>query len=142
MMYNDLRKGRCSEIGRAYHVTAVTRGREPVFGNFWAGRIVVGELRRLQEEGWAETLCFVVMPDHVHWLMVVREGRLSAIVKRLKARVAQALGRPVWQPAFFDHAVRAEEDVRGLARYIVANPLRAGLVEHVEDYPLWDAAWL
>jgi REP element-mobilizing transposase RayT len=75
MTYNDLRKGRCSEIGRAYHVTAVTRGRERVFGDFWAGRIVARELRRLQEEGRAETLCFMVMPDHVHWLMVVREGR-------------------------------------------------------------------
>jgi hypothetical protein len=29
-----------------------------------------------------------------------------------------------------------------LARYIVANPLRAGLVEHLGDYPHWDAVWL
>jgi len=29
-----------------------------------------------------------------------------------------------------------------VARYIVANPLRAGLVESVRDYPHWDAIWL
>jgi len=29
-----------------------------------------------------------------------------------------------------------------MARYIVANPLRAGLVERIGDYPLWDATWL
>jgi len=29
-----------------------------------------------------------------------------------------------------------------IARYIVANPLRAGLVSRVGDYPLWDACWL
>ncbi len=29
-----------------------------------------------------------------------------------------------------------------VARYIIANPLRAGLVGRVGDYPLWDAVWL
>jgi hypothetical protein len=38
--------------------------------------------------------------------------------------------------------VRAEEDLRDAARYIVANPVRAGLCTHVKDYPLWDAVWL
>jgi putative transposase len=44
--------------------------------------------------------------------------------------------------AFYDHAVRKDEDVQGIARYIVANPLRAGLVKHIGYYPLWDAIWL
>jgi hypothetical protein len=29
-----------------------------------------------------------------------------------------------------------------MARYVVANPLRAGLVKRLGDYPLWDAIWL
>jgi hypothetical protein len=29
-----------------------------------------------------------------------------------------------------------------MARYIIANPLRAGLVDRIGDYPLWDAMWL
>ncbi|MFV3290267.1 transposase, partial [Pseudomonas sp. NY11955] len=29
-----------------------------------------------------------------------------------------------------------------VARYIVANPIRAGLVSRVGDYPHWDAVWL
>jgi hypothetical protein len=48
----------------------------------------------------------------------------------------------VWQPGYFDRALRAEEDVREVARYIVANPLRAGLCRQIGDYPLWDALWL
>jgi hypothetical protein len=32
--------------------------------------------------------------------------------------------------------------LRHLARYIIANPIRAGLVERAGDYPLWDACWL
>lgn len=47
-----------------------------------------------------------------------------------------------WQPAFHDHALRKDEDRINVARYIVANPLRAGLVERLGDYPHWDSIWL
>ena len=48
----------------------------------------------------------------------------------------------LWQAAFHDHALREEEDLREISRYIVANPLRAGLVGSLADYPHWDAVWL
>jgi hypothetical protein len=32
--------------------------------------------------------------------------------------------------------------LRDIARYIIANPLRAGLAESIGDYPHWDAIWL
>ncbi len=48
----------------------------------------------------------------------------------------------VWQHGFFDRAVRRECNLIALSRYIVANPLRAGLVEEIGDYPLWDAVWM
>jgi hypothetical protein len=38
--------------------------------------------------------------------------------------------------------VRSDEDVQAIARYIVANPIRAGLVKRVGDYPFWNAIWL
>lgn len=69
-------------------------------------------------------------------------------MKRFKARSARAvngyLGRSgsLWQRAFHDRALRENEDVQATARYIVANPLRAGLVKHIGDYPFWDAVWL
>jgi putative transposase len=49
---------------------------------------------------------------------------------------------PLWQKGFHDHAVRGDEDMRALARYVVANPVRAGLVRSVREYPHWDARWL
>jgi putative transposase len=48
----------------------------------------------------------------------------------------------LWQKGYHDRAIRREEDLLAVARYIVANPLRAGLVKRVGDYPLWDAVWL
>jgi putative transposase len=37
-----------------------------------------------------------------------------------------------WQENFFDHRIRNEED-RNKGDYILANPVRAGLVEKEED---------
>ncbi len=48
----------------------------------------------------------------------------------------------MWQKGFHDHAIREEEDLRAVARYVVANPVRAGLVQSVRDYPHWDARWV
>lgn len=45
----------------------------------------------------------------------------------------------VWQAGFFDHSIRQDEDLRANTRYIIANPLRAGLCAQVGDYPWWDA---
>ena len=142
MAYNDLRKGRVSQSGAVYHITAVTQGRTPHFASLETGRKVVRELMALQAEGRAETLCYVVMPDHLHWLMVLHEGKLSDAVRLLKGRSSRAIGHAVWQANYFDHAVRNDEDVRKMARYIVANPLRARLVDRLGDYSLWNAVWL
>ena len=76
------------------------------------------------------------------WLMTLRSGELPGVMRLLKGRTAHAIGSPIWQPNYHDHAVRRDEDLRVLARYIVANPLRAGLVERIGDYPWWDSIWL
>lgn len=142
MPYSDLRKGRVSEQGRVYHITTVTRERIPYFSSLENGRKLVRQLMALQADGTVETLCYVLMPDHLHWLMVLKQGELADVMRLLKGRTSHAIGGAVWQTNYFDHAVRAEEDLRAMARYIIANPLRAGLVERIGDYSLWDAVWL
>ncbi|WP_018994132.1 MULTISPECIES: transposase [unclassified Thioalkalivibrio] len=141
-----LRFGRVSEHGRVYLVTAVCADREAWFSRFEHGRCCVHAMREL--EGEANTLCFVVMPDHMHWLMQLEAGDLSRVVQKVKGsttrRIGELRGRPcrVWQPGFHDRALRREEDLQAVARYVVANPLRAGLVSNLRHYPLWDAIWL
>jgi putative transposase len=82
------------------------------------------------------------MPDHLYWLMTLRDGTLARVMRLLKGRSAHKIGREVWQPNYYDHALRRGGGLRATARYIVANPLRAGLVERIEDYPWWDSIWL
>jgi len=146
----SLRKGRHSEAGRLYHVTAATDDRKPLFLDHDLGRAMVNVWRRLDGEGASRTLAFVIMPDHVHWLFALGEAiDLSKLIDRFKAASARQVNRlrgtagsPVWQRGYYDHALRRDEDVRAVARYIIANPVRAGLVASVRNYPLWDAAWL
>ncbi|MGJ0492679.1 REP-associated tyrosine transposase [Methylobacter sp.] len=149
MAYDDLRKGRVSIPGQIYFITTVTANREPLFRCLYTGRLIVDEMRRSEIEGRLHTLAWVLMPDHLHWLVALGDHtELSAAVKIFKAssarRVNDFLQRrgSLWQRAYYDHALRGDEDIKEIARYIVANPLRAGLAEHIGDYALWDAVWL
>ncbi|TPG73700.1 REP-associated tyrosine transposase [Pseudomonas arsenicoxydans] len=143
-----LRIGRYAEQNRIYHLTANTLKREPVFRGYVLGRKVAHQFRKVQEQGFADTLAFVVMPDHFHWLIQLHRGSLGELMcqtKSLSARsINAATGRTgsLWQQGFHDHSLRQEESLVRIARYVVANPLRARLVEKLGDYPLWDAIWV
>ena len=145
---SDLRNGRWSETGRIYLITTVTESRRPVFRDFWCARQLVHELRATDNLGWSMTWAFVVMPDHLHWLVELGDTELSRLVLRIKSCSAIAINRSLgqsgrlWQKGFHDHALRKEEELQVVARYLVANPVRAGLVESVRDYPHWDARWV
>ena len=137
-----LRTGRWSSPGHTYLVTTVTKGRSRVFEDFAAARTLIDTIREDEKRGSHRTLAFVVMPDHLHWLLHLRQGSLSGLVGRVKSLSSRRLGSAIWQPGFHDHCLRVEDELRHSARYIVANPLRAGLVEKLGSYPHWDAVWL
>jgi REP element-mobilizing transposase RayT len=145
-----LRKGRVSQPGRIYHLRTSTYRRQPIFSDLFLGRIAVNSMRFLHERGDIKSLAFVVMPDHVHWLVELRkQASLDALMRSFKSHTARKInarigvtGDPVWQPGYFDRALRKEEDIKAAARYIVGNPVRAGLCQHVNDYSLWDAIWM
>ncbi|MDO9046125.1 MAG: transposase [Methylobacter sp.] len=139
----DLRKDRHSQSNQIYHITTVTENRVPIFKNFHTARSLIQLLKNEQQLGRANTLAFAVMPDHLHWLMELTDQTdLSQIIQSVKTLSAKQIAHPFWEAGFHDHALRKEEDIIAVARYIVANPLRAGLVRHIGDYPHWDAIWL
>ena len=137
-----LRRGRTSEPGRLYLITGVTQHRERVFESLVNARILINILRAEASRNHVQTWCYVVMPDHFHWLMQLNDESLARVVGRVRSLSARQIGRPIWQKGFHDRAVREEEDLKALARYVIANPIRAGLVESVGDYSHWDALWL
>ncbi|MDO8263930.1 MAG: transposase [Gallionella sp.] len=147
--HRALRKGRVSIANGVYLVTATTLERQKLFADFGAGSAVARCFEDARLLGDAKMLAWVLMPDHVHWLLQMGgRDELSVVASRLKSASARhanrALGRTgsVWAKAFHDHALRSEDDLQDVARYVVANPLRAGLVTRLGDYPFWNAVWL
>ena len=149
MAYNALLEGRTSIPNQPYFITTVTNKRRPIFTNWQAGRLLVLEMRNLYLENKVESLAWVIMPDHFHWLFSLKESNeLSDIMQLVKGRSSRRINQflsqngSLWEKGYYEHAVRKEEDLKSIGRYIVANPLRANLVSNLRDYPLWDAVWI
>jgi putative transposase len=93
-----------------------------------------------------ELEAFCIMPNHVHAVFAPLPGddgtyhALSAIMhslKRYTARQAnQLLGRrgTFWQGESYDHVVRDEREHERIIRYVVDNPVKAGLVKRAGEW--------
>ena len=146
---SSLRLGRVSIPGQPYHIINSSHGRRPLFSDLASARAVILVMRQMHAAGWLNSHAWVLMPDHLHWLFSLGErGDLASTMNRFKSGSAHAMRKlnrkveRVWQNGYFDHGVRSDEDLRVIARYIVANPLRAGLCQNVGDYSWWDAEWV
>ncbi len=143
-----LLKGRSSQAGACYVVTAVTYARRALFVDRRLAELVIDEIRRCDEEERTFSLAWVVMPDHVHWLLQLRSNSLSRCLQAFKSRSARAVNlaaarsTQVWQPGFYDHRLRGDQDLASNARYVVTNPVRRALVSRIEEYPYWHCAWI
>lgn len=144
-----LRIGRFSQPGGLYLATFTTYDRTRYFADFGAARAASRTLAAPSHWPHARLLAWVLMPDHWHGLIELGEREsLSRSVARAKAaacrewRKTHGNERRLWAPGFHDHALRSEESLLQCARYIVLNPVRAGLVRRCADYPFWDAIWL
>lgn len=81
--------------------------------------------------------CF--MPDHAHILLIgtsQRSDLLAAIIKYKSISGYWMYQRrlPKWQPSFYDHILRVDEDWRNQVWYIAQNPVRAGLAGNWSEY--------
>ena len=142
MGYSELRKGRQSVVGGVYHLNFSTFNRYRYFEDFWTGRFVCRCLQFCDERGWCRTIAFIVMPDHVHWLVQPMSKDISELVRIVKEHCRKSAFEVRWNRGFYDRGIRSEEDAIEVARYIIANPKRANLVRHVGDYPHWDCIYL
>jgi REP element-mobilizing transposase RayT len=81
------------------------------------------------------------MPDHAHLLVegLTDQADFRRFAKMAKQRSGAAYAltsdEPLWQKGYYEHVLRAEDDPKEIARYIIENPVRARLVESPEQYP-------
>jgi putative transposase len=92
---------------------------------------------------------YVIMPNHFHLLISIPEGNsISTFMRDLKKRIAyeyfENLGivhRPFWQSRFDDLLIYTEEQYRIKFNYIHNNPVKAGLVQNMEDWEYSSAGY-
>ena len=144
-----LRKGRVSLPFHFYVLTMVTKNRDNFFHSFDIAQKVIAEIYTLENEQAIKTISYVLMPDHLHWqFQLLQIYNLPDVVKRLKGRTTMSINKllnrkgAIWQADYFDHQIKNDDDLINQARYIVANPLRAGIVKNIGEYPYWNCIYL
>ena len=124
-----------------YLLTWCCEGREPVFTEPDRVDLVRQQILRACHESEFEVIADCFMLDHVHKL--VRGRTPTADGRKFIHRAKQYSGfyfkkafkQRLWQRYGHDRFVRNDGDVKPIVRYIIENPVRAGLVTRVEDYP-------
>jgi len=120
-----------------YHLIWGTYRRKPSLSRS-ALTVKLVDLLTEEVKGQVRIYAYCFMPDHVHLLVSGIDPRKFA--QRYKGRSTRiywetgGVGK-LWQRGFYDHVLRKEEDVKQLARYILGNPVRKGLVEDYRGYP-------
>lgn len=96
---------------------------------------------RIAKEMQFADLAHCFMPDHLHAAL---EGRAAeSDDRRFIARMKQYTGfyfrrefsERLWQRYGYEHVIRDDESTRQVIRYVLENPIRAGLVLDVSEYP-------
>ena len=143
------RTGRASLRNQVYHLVTTTLHRRKVFDDLYVARQLVLALRRQDLDGFTSTLACCVMPDHLHWLVqLCGDRKLQVVVDVVKSESCRRINElrgargPLWQRGYYERAIRRDDDLITVARYIVANPLRGGLARSLRQYPHWYARWI
>ena len=103
--------------------------------------LLIDVLRSLVAEQAFQLHDFVVMPDHLHLLLTVRDGMtVEKAMQLVKGRFSFRMGRElglkgeVWQRGFSEVQVLGSRSFNEHRAYIASNPVKAGLVDSPEDY--------
>lgn len=137
-----------------YFVTICTHNRIPIFKNDALVSRSIKILKDTSNNFWFKVWAYCFMPDHLHFLV---EGESpDSDLKRFISSYKQCTGYhykkhvtqgfspaqspapkknpKLWQPSYYDHVLRKDEDILSVARYVVGNPVRKALVKHFLDY--------
>lgn len=140
----------------AYFVTMCTRDRECLFGEIVDGEMRLNEYGMAVRDEWLRTAelrenveldAFVIMPNHLHGIVMITQGRGTAcrapteafgkpvadsvptIVRAFKSastkhinQIRNTPGTPVWQRNYYEHVIRNDAELNAVREYILANP--------------------
>jgi putative transposase len=127
---------------RTFFVTTKTAMGKQVLQSERNARLLIDVLRTLIAERKFELHDFVVMPDHAHLLLTLRDGMtIEKAMQLIKGRFSHRLSKDfgylgeVWQRGFAEEQVMNGESFEAHRRYIALNPVKAGLAAAIDEYP-------
>jgi REP-associated tyrosine transposase len=129
-----------------YFLTICTHQRAKFFTDKSKIDLVVDQFFYTAREQGIAIVAYVMMPDHMHLLV---DGEFDAadlkqFVKLSKQRAGYRFKRQhqqrLWQDGYYEHVVRDEERTEEIVYYIIANPVRKGIVDAPMDYPYWGSS--
>ena len=132
--------------GFASMVTTVTHKRKPYFERPEHAQALLEAIDYGRTKGWYFLLAFVIMPEHLHLLLVPKDRPIPACVQAIKGYTARRLNLALerhghlWQEGYFDLLIGEPKKALKRVAYIEANPIRRGLAETPETYPFSSAA--
>jgi putative transposase len=141
--------------GGTYFFTLVTHRRRPILTTPLGRRCLHGVLAAQRERTPFELVATVLLPDHLHavWTLPAGDSDYSQRWRRIKERFTRSYlagggielevsddrarhqERGVWQPRFWEHTVRDEDDFEACLAYVHYNPVKHGLAAGPAEYP-------
>ena len=122
---------------RTYFVTTVTANRRRLFQVDANADLMVETLRRYRAECRFALHAFVVMPDHVHFLLTpAPDVSLEKAVQFIKGGFSFRLKgrRDVWERGYNEVQILSRDKFEACKRYIEENPVKAGLALAAAEY--------
>lgn len=148
-----LKKYDYTEMGY-YYITLCVKNREnllstiiPHIYNCFDSMVVLTQIGKIVDKyikninlvyNGVEIDKYIIMPNHIHMIISINTQiknsdnfipDLSTIVRSLKTMVTKSIGYSIWQPSFYEHIIRNEQDYKTKWKYINENPIKWGLDE-------------
>ena len=141
--------------GGSFYFTVVTYARRPILTCDQGRSFLQEAIEQVRRQRPFELVATVLLPDHWHLVMQLPPGEqdYSTRMKRIKEQFTTrwlAAGLPeaqvtpaqqrrgergIWQPRFWEHTIRDEDDLERCVEYIHWNPRKHLVVTRVRDWP-------
>jgi putative transposase len=138
----------------SYFVTICTFNKQPIFGNIVDGAMKRNPYGEIAAACWKDIPLHypevkndvsIVMPNHVHGIIVIEDGvkqadlktapakkhPLPEIIRAFKTFSAKRInelrssgGTQVWQKGYYEHVIRDEEEFTRIGEYVLFNPAK------------------
>lgn len=124
-----------------YHVTARGNNRDDLFLSDKDREAYLRLWRKYSQELEFDVYAYVLMTNHVHWLVRIGRVPISGVIHSIHSVYARIFNQAnervghVFQGRFGSQVCLDDKYILSLCRYIHRNPLKAGLVENLSEYP-------